>query len=130
MLAQLCGLLIVNPSLVILLSSLSGLGYGALFGVYPALVADTFGTRGLSFNWGLIILAPVLSGNIFNLYYGLVYDDHSHVINDGSMDCPDGKDCFNLAYRVTLISSIVGLGLALWTIRYQRLRGKQRGPLD
>lgn len=44
--------------------------YGFLFGVYPSLVAETFGVNGLSQNWGCMIFAPVIAGNIFNLLYG------------------------------------------------------------
>ena len=44
--------------------------YGFLFGVYPALVAECFGVHGLSQNWGCMILAPIVFGNIFNLAYG------------------------------------------------------------
>jgi len=44
--------------------------YGFLFGVYPSLVAEAFGVHGLSQNWGCMIFAPVIAGNIFNLLYG------------------------------------------------------------
>lgn len=65
--AQVCGARIENPHLLGFLSGLTGLAYGFLFGVYPALVAETFGVNGLSQNWGTMTLAPVVFGNIFNL---------------------------------------------------------------
>ncbi|KKF96384.1 putative membrane protein [Ceratocystis platani] len=76
-LAQLSALYISNPHLLGLVSGLSGLGYGFLFGVYPSIVAESFGIHGLSQNWGVMTLAPVASGNVFNMFYGMVYDAHS-----------------------------------------------------
>lgn len=127
-LAQLLAIKIHNPHGLPVVTILTGLAYGALFGVYPALVADTFGVNGLSLNWGFIIFAPVISGYIFNRYYGWVYDDHSHIINDGTLDCPDGLDCYQMAYFVTTGSAIVGLLLSLWCIVRQsaRTRGRSR----
>lgn len=46
--AQVCGTQIENPHALGFLSGLTGLAYGFLFGVYPALVAETFGVHGLS----------------------------------------------------------------------------------
>jgi len=50
-LAQIAALRIENPNKLFWLSGLTGFGYGALFGVYPALVADAFGASGLGINW-------------------------------------------------------------------------------
>jgi len=50
-LAQIAALRIENPNMLFWLSGLTGLGYGALFGVYPALVADAFGASGMGINW-------------------------------------------------------------------------------
>src|SRR5688572_22971956 len=56
--AQVCALTITNPHLLGFVSGLSGLGYGFLFGVFPSIVAETFGIRGLSQNWGFMTLSP------------------------------------------------------------------------
>lgn len=123
--AQLCALLISRPKLLVLVSSLTGLAYGALFGCFPALVADAFGAQGLGLNWGIIIFAPVISGNIYNLAYGRIFDSHSKPIDpDGRMDCSEGLACYRDAYWVTLASSVAGVVLALWCVRYERLKRK------
>ncbi|ESU07297.1 hypothetical protein FGSG_01930 [Fusarium graminearum PH-1] len=75
--AQVCALNVENPHWLGLVSGPSGLAYGFLFGVSPSLVAETFGVGGLSQNWGFITMAPVFSSNIFNLFYGKIYDAHS-----------------------------------------------------
>ncbi|KAK0715019.1 major facilitator superfamily domain-containing protein [Lasiosphaeris hirsuta] len=119
--AQVCALNINNPHLLGLVSGLSGLGYGFLFGVFPSIVAETFGIHGLSQNWGFMTLSPVISGNIFNLFYGTVFDSHSIVGDGGERSCPDGLDCYKDAYYVTLGACGLGLLTTLWTIRHQYL---------
>lgn len=119
--AQICALRIVNPNYLWLVSSLSGLGYGFLFGVFPSIVAETFGIHGLSMNWGFMTLSPVISGNIFNMFYGFVFDRHSIVEPGGGRSCPDGLECYYSAYLVTLGACGLGCIVTLWVIRHQYL---------
>ncbi|CCC08274.1 hypothetical protein SMACR_01822 [Sordaria macrospora] len=117
--AQLCALNILNPHLLGFVSGLSGLGYGFLFGVFPSIVAESFGIHGLSQNWGFMTLSPVVSGNIFNLFYGKVFDKHSIINDEGERTCPAGIDCYKDAYYMTLGACAIGLCVTLWTIRRQ-----------
>lgn len=110
---QFAALSVSNPLNLWLVSSISGLGYGALFGVYPALVADTFGVSGMSQNWGYMTIAPVIWGNIFNLLYGTVYDHHSRKEDNGELLCSDGIDCYRSAYVMTTIAALVAIFGAL-----------------
>lgn len=127
-LAQLCALNIVNPHLLGFVSGFSGLGYGFLFGVFPSIVAESFGIHGLSQNWGFMTLAPVISGNVFNLFYGFVLDAHSVVEKDGTRRCEDGIECYRAAYGVTLLACGVGLLLTLWVLyHHARLRMREMG---
>ncbi|TDZ28254.1 putative membrane protein [Colletotrichum trifolii] len=129
--AQILALNVTNPHLLGLVSGLSGIAYGFLFGVFPSIVAETFGIHGLSQNWGLMTLSPVVSGNIFNIFYGKIYDEHSILGSDGERVCHDGLDCYRAAYIMTLVSCSVGLVSTLWVIRHQRLKwakeAKRRG---
>ncbi|GAB7358981.1 hypothetical protein MBLNU230_g5055t1 [Neophaeotheca triangularis] len=133
--AQVLALTIENPNLLFWLSSLTGLGYGALFGVYPALVADAFGPSGMGINWGVMTLAPSVSGNVFNLAYGSILDQHSIFKDDGTGGgervCDEGRNCYASAYYVTLLSSFVAIAWSLHCIRQgkvERLReGKEAG---
>ncbi|CAK7270589.1 hypothetical protein SEPCBS119000_004169 [Sporothrix epigloea] len=120
--AQVCAIIIVNPHLLGLVSGLSGLGYGFLFGVFPSIVAETFGIHGLSQNWGYMTLSPVLSGNIFNVFYGIVFDHHSIVEPTGERSCDEGLACYRAAYFVTLGACGLGLAVTLYVIRHQRLQ--------
>ena len=126
--AQTFALTVTNPNFLWTVSSLSGLGYGFLFGVFPSIVAETFGIHGLSQNWGFMTLSPVLSGAIFNQFYGMIFDSHSIVGPDGVRFCPDGLGCYWAAYMVTLGACGLGLLVTLTTIRHQyRVRLLEEG---
>lgn len=105
--------------------------YGFLFGVYPSLVAETFGVHGLSQNWGCMTLAPVIVGNIFNLLYGTIYDRHSTILPNGERECPDGLECYRSAYWVTFAASLIGMAVSLWSIWHAHVvRAKAQGRLE
>jgi MFS family permease len=113
---QLAGMTISNPHHLVAISAFTGLAYGFLFGVFPSLVAHTFGIGGLSQNWGIMTLAPVFSANIFNLLYGTIYDQHSIVSPEGERDCSDGLKCYQAAYYLTFFSGVAGGIVCLWSI--------------
>ncbi|RPA94478.1 MFS general substrate transporter [Choiromyces venosus 120613-1] len=123
-LAQLYALAVENPNRLWLVSSLSGLGYGVLFGVYPTIISEEFGLHGLSQNWGTMTVSAVISGQIFNLFYGRVYDDHSVITPEGSRECNLGLECYRNSYWITLGAVLLGLVTALGAIqRHRRLSG-------
>ncbi|KAF3062334.1 hypothetical protein GL218_04024 [Daldinia childiae] len=118
-LAQIFALNVTNPHLLGFVSGFSGLGYGFLFGVFPSIVAESFGIHGLSQNWGFMTLSPVISSNIFNLFYGSVFDAHSIIDKDGASSCVDGLECYRAAYLVTLAACGLGFVVTLWVIWHQ-----------
>lgn len=129
--AQLFALSITNPHYLVMVSGLTGLAYGFLFGVFPTLVAEAFGINGLSQNWGTMTLAPVVSGNIFNLFYGIIYDKHSTLLDDGERECTEGLACYRSAYLVTLAACVLGLIISLWSIHYtHQVRQKEKFGRD
>ncbi|KNG46816.1 MFS general substrate transporter [Stemphylium lycopersici] len=115
-LAQVAAIRIEDPHFLWAVSGLSGLAYGVLFGVFPALVVDAFGPDGFAVNWGFMTIAPVVSGNVFNLFYGAVYDSNSVVEPDGQRACELGLSCYRTAYYVTLTSSVLGIFACFWGI--------------
>lgn len=129
LLAQACALVIENPHLLGFVSGLSGLGYGFLFGVFPSLVTEAFGIRGLSQNWGFMTLAPVISSNIFNSFYGLVLDSHSVFDPSGERSCHEGLDCYRAAYWVAFGACSIGIAITLWTVQHERVKlARERKP--
>ncbi|KAK5109604.1 hypothetical protein LTR62_006841 [Meristemomyces frigidus] len=129
--AQVVALQLQDPRRLFWLSGLTGLAYGALFGVYPALVADAFGPSGLGINWGAMTMAPVLSGNFFNLAYGAILDSHSRFRGDGKgggeMVCVEGRECYGSAYWVTLAASLAGVGWTLGCIWREGVKRRREG---
>jgi len=117
--AQFVATRLENPNLLVLVSGLTGLAYGMLFGVYPSLVANTFGVRGMSQNWGTMCLAPVISGNIFNIFYGKIYDGQSIINKDGDRECLQGRECYSKAYWVTFGAAILGMVVCAYCIWHE-----------
>ena len=125
-LGQFVALNLTDPRNLWLISCLTGLGYGALFGVFPALTADAFGVAGLSLNWGCMTMAPVFSGNVYNMAYGAIYDSNSNMNEEGNRVCNLGLGCYRPAYMLTLVSAVVGLGVALYSVRREGKRRQNR----
>jgi len=124
--AQLFALSVENPHYLGFVSGLTGLAYGFLFGCFPSLVAEAFGIHGLSTNWGCMTLSPVISGNIFNLFYGMVYDKHSIIKPGGERECTEGLACYRSAYLVTVVACLLGFVVSLFSIwNTQRLRAEE-----
>ncbi|KIW14121.1 hypothetical protein PV08_06902 [Exophiala spinifera] len=117
--AQIAGTAISTPRFLVILSGLTGFAYGMLFGVFPSLVAHCFGVHGMSQNWGTMTLAPVISGNIFNILYGRIYDSHSIKNEAGDMECLQGRECYRSAYWVTFVAAVLGVGCCLWSIWHE-----------
>ncbi|KAK0102101.1 hypothetical protein ONS96_006064 [Cadophora gregata f. sp. sojae] len=129
--AQVLALSVETPHYLSLVSSLTGLAYGFLFGCFPSLVAEAFGVHGLSTNWGCMTLSPVISGNIFNLFYGFVFDKHSIVKPGGERECTEGLACYRSAYIITVFACLAGLAISLWSIWYtHQLREKEERDLQ
>lgn len=123
--AQIGALTIMNPHLLSFVSGLSGLAYGFLMGCFPSIVAETFGIRGLSQNWGFMTLAPIVPSNLFNLFYGTTYDHHSIQKPNGEHVCMKGVVCYRAAYLMTLGACLLGIVVTLWTIRHQKVQRRK-----
>lgn len=129
-LVQFAAIKIENPGHLWIVSCLSGLGYGFLFGVMPSLVTDAFGAGYLSVNWGFMTLAPAASGYIFNLGYGSILDRHSRLMPNGERVCDLGVKCYSEAYYVTFFASLAGIVVSLFGIRHQRKMQLRLGKLQ
>jgi MFS family permease len=122
LMAQVAAVQISTPTYLVFVSSVTGLAYGFLFGVFPSLIAETFGVHGLSQNWGWMTISPVISGTIFNHIYGLVYDSNSDTGENGELKCDAGLDCYKSAYVVTICGCVAGLVISLWSIRHAHVK--------
>ncbi|KAI0998784.1 hypothetical protein K3495_g9412 [Podosphaera aphanis] len=121
--AQVSALLVENPNFLFLISGPTGLAYGFLYGCFPSLLAETFGIRGLSQNWGAMILSSIISGNAFNLTYGIIYDKHSITTPGGYRECSEGLNCYRQAYNISTVACIIaffGSLQAVWRSHHQQ----------
>ena len=98
----------------------TAVAYGLLFGVMPALVAETFGSSGISQNWGFMTLSPIIFGNIFNIFYGRVYDQHSRTDPSGHLECLIGRLCYTDAYWLTFAASTAAMAMILGSIWHRQ----------
>lgn len=128
--AQICALRLQNPQWLWVVSMLTGLAYGALFGVFPSLVADNFGFKGMSLNWGYMIISVVVFGYVFNLSYGRIYDSHSVVSPGEGHECLEGLACYASAYWITFAASVLCIGISLWSIKTESVKKRRRFRID
>ncbi|CCO28224.1 putative transporter MCH1 [Rhizoctonia solani AG-1 IB] len=119
-------------------SGLLGLAYGATFGLCPVLTIEWFGIGHFSGNWGFVSLAPVVSGNLFNLMFGRNLDNRateskptiappSHALIRGlpsskELLCYDGNACYTDSIRVSLFACFCALAISV----FAAWRDKQR----
>lgn len=109
-----------NIHLISLSSVMIGTSFGSVFGNYPAIIADVFGTRTFSTTWGLICTGPLTVIYLLNRYFGHVYD--SHVDNDGICK---GNVCYKQAFELSAGLTVLTMGLCLVLVFWERLRGVQ-----
>ena len=106
---------------LMLVSCLTGLMYGTLFGLFPVLVFEWFGMQSFSQNWGWSSFAPVIFGNVYNLLFGVVYD--SNVPNEGhSHKCLKGEECYRSVFIVTTLGCFVSI-VACFILLWRRVHG-------
>lgn len=136
-----------SPSYLWPLSCLIGLSYGLTFGVFPTIVADTFGMFRYSQNWGMVCISPVFGVYLFNMIFGKIYDSNSTTIpsdDDGKSApihvCLKGSQCYSGSFVYTTVICIFTLFIVSWMIwtrehqhpskvaqssKYQSLRDKK-----
>ncbi|KAI5965586.1 uncharacterized protein KGF55_000948 [Candida pseudojiufengensis] len=85
-------------------SAIMGGSYGLIFGTYPAVIADQFGTKTFSTNWGLICTGPLLILYLLNKYFGWIYDLNT---DKDTGICYLGNGCYMGAFEASLILCIV-----------------------
>lgn len=100
-------------------TALSGFFYGTVFGAYPGIISDDFGVKRLSFNWGLVALAPIPFSSWLAIRIGKVYDANS----ESSGMCR-GPQCFQGAYKLHVALTVLVFVLLLLALRVQK---KTRG---
>lgn len=104
-----------DKHLIALASAMIGGSYGLIFGTYPAVIADGFGTKNFSSNWGLVCTGPLITLWILNKLFGKIYDSNSE---DGI--CYLGNECYQGAFELSLALCSVTFIVTLVLIYIQR----------
>lgn len=115
-----------NPVYLWPLSCCIGLSYGLAFGVFPTIVADTFGMFRYSQNWGMVCVSPVFGVYMFNYIFGRIYDSKSTKVHDDEGKtihvCLQGSNCYSDAFIYTACfctATLVIVGWMIWTRKHQ-----------
>jgi len=93
-------------------SFIIGFAFGFVFGTFPAVVADRFGTEGFSTIWGLITTGGIFTVSQLTKLFGYYLGKHTD--DDGI--CRVGVECYKDAFVFTKWASLFLAGLILLTI--------------
>lgn len=101
-------------------SCLIGYSFGFIFGAYPAMIADSFGTAHFSTIWGFMTSGSLVSIGVLSKLFADVLE--SHTDPDGL--CLDGVQCYRDTFVVTEWLAVAVGCLILVTI-YMNYKGGQ-----
>lgn len=110
-----------NATLICIASVIIGGSYGLVFGTYPAIIADTFGTRTFSTSWGLICTGPLIVLFNLNKYFGAIYDKNT---DKATGICYKGNSCYKQAFEVSFALCFVVFAISISLIAFQRKRSR------
>ncbi|KAH8115676.1 MFS general substrate transporter [Phellopilus nigrolimitatus] len=121
-------------------STLLGLAYGGMFGLYPTIVIEWFGLAHFSENWGLVSLSPLIGGNLFSLAFGRNLDAHvppsdpaegetsatlrllSRAGLPPGEQCFAGRECYVSSLYLTICACALALALSVYAAWKDRRR--------
>lgn len=75
--------------------------YGITFGIAPATISE-FGTKAFARNWGLLLCAPAIGSQLFNVLFGTVYQHHTD-----QFGLCFGNECYQLTFIIGIGSAFV-----------------------
>ncbi|ODQ62176.1 hypothetical protein WICANDRAFT_76354 [Wickerhamomyces anomalus NRRL Y-366-8] len=97
---------------ITLCSFITGFAFGFVFGTFPAVVADRFGTEGFSTIWGLMTTGGIITVSQLTKLFGYYLGKHTD--EDGV--CRAGLECYREAFVFTKWASLFISALLLLTI--------------
>ncbi|CDO94155.1 unnamed protein product [Kluyveromyces dobzhanskii CBS 2104] len=94
-------------------SILFGFAFGMTFGTFPAVIADSFGTKGFSTIWGLSTAGGIFTVKILSK---ILANDLSANMDAGETTCLKGVKCYIHTFHVTQYWGLFAASLSLITI--------------
>lgn len=116
------GLVQSHPSLFGLISSLQGLGYGAVFSLTPIVVSVVWGVENFGTNWGVVAVMPAGGAAVWGAVYSLVYQMG---IEERKASVARETRCFGVrCYAGTFWAMAVcsWIAIGLWALAWRRWR--------
>ncbi|EWC45653.1 hypothetical protein DRE_05214 [Drechslerella stenobrocha 248] len=115
------GYIQVHPQLFYVVSSLVGVGYGAVFTLAPTIVSVVWGVENLATNWGVIAMLPAGGASVFGLLFALIYDSEAERQNNGDHGLGNGLcfglKCYQGSFAGMVASCMIAIGLWMWAWR-------------
>ncbi|QLL30475.1 hypothetical protein HG536_0A02920 [Torulaspora globosa] len=108
-------------------SAIFGFAFGILFGTFPPIIADSFGTDNFSSIWGLITSGGLITVKVFCSILGA---DLSRNTLPDQFYCDKGTLCYRYAFHTTAMSSLFAMVLALLIIAVTHNRRNKRRLVD
>lgn len=98
-------------------SAIFGYAFGVLFGTFPPVIADTFGTAGFSTIWGLSTGGGIITVKLFS---AILAADLGKNTEPGESYCAKGAQCYSHTFHIIQIYAICTtlLTLAIIGITY------------
>lgn len=105
-------------------SAIFGFAFGVVFGTYPPIIADSFGTSAFSTIWGISTSGGLPTIKIFAAVLGRDLDKHT---NPGDTICKRGEQCYTHTFHVTQFCSaaIILLILSLIGVTFWESKRKE-----
>ncbi|CAI4674472.1 CPA_1a_G0042380.mRNA.1.CDS.1 [Saccharomyces cerevisiae] len=100
-------------------SAIFGYSFGVLFGTFPSIVADRFGTNGYSTLWGVLTTGGVFSVSVFTDILGRDFKANT---GDDDGNCKKGVLCYSYTFMVTKYCAAFNLLFVLGIIGYTYYR--------
>ncbi|SJM84945.1 uncharacterized protein ZBIST_1954 [Zygosaccharomyces bailii] len=107
-------------------SAIFGFAFGVVFGTYPPIIADSFGTAAFSTIWGISTSGGLPTIKIFAAVLGRDLDKHT---NPGDTVCKRGVECYAHTFHVTQLCSaavilliLSVIGVTFWETKRRELK--------
>jgi hypothetical protein len=111
------GIFMANSGALFKLSSIvNGFAYGAIFTLYPTMVACVWGVTHFGTNWGIFILGPAVGSVVYGVLFASVYDRAK------SGPACISRSCYEDTFLITGTSIIVAsfVVFSLWQCSWKR----------
>lgn len=111
-------------------SVMFGYAFGILFGSFPSIISDSFGSKGFSTIWGLMTTGGLITVKIFISILG---NEMTSKTVTGEASCLKGVYCYTNTFHVNSLCSIISIVMTLICIAipyYRRNRKIGTSTMD